>query len=93
MQATLEEIQEALIKDGVKVKGKNQLRDAQWDPFVRRAGHIEGVNEGDSRLERYANQYGKSLADLVLAKRREIEVHCPSGHYPVKSRRGDLSSV
>lgn len=60
------------------------LRDTAWSPFVRREGRIEGVDPGDGQIVKYKRKYGQGLVDLIVAKRREIEKHNPSGHYPVK---------
>lgn len=38
-------------------------------------------------LKKLVAKYGQPLGQLLLQKRREVESHCPSGHYPVLVRQ------
>jgi hypothetical protein len=44
------------------------------------------VDEENAMLKKLVAKYGQPLGQLLLQKRREVESHCPSGHYPVLVR-------
>ena len=89
-----EEVQAALIEDSwttkkgglekVMTKIEKELRNVQWDPFLRRGGEIEGVNEEDDEVKAFRKAYGQQTTALILEKKRELEEHNSSGGYPTK---------
>ncbi len=58
------------------------IRNAGFDPWIRRRGGITGVNEQHPVLQTLRERWGEPIAALVVEKKREIEEHCPSGSYP-----------
>lgn len=91
-EASDEEVIEALERDGRSTDRKQVelasdavdelVRDAQLDPFQRVEGKIVGVNAELKKLVELRETWGSPMVDLLVAKKREVEVHCPSGHYP-----------
>ncbi len=42
-------------------------------------GHVVGEDRMHVQLRNLASEFGEPLVDLVLAKKKEMEKHCPSG--------------
>lgn len=59
--------------------------------YIQRAdGHVVGENRTHVQLRNLAAEFGEPIVDLVLAKKREMEEHCPSGY--VVGRRGTTTN-
>ena len=48
----------------------------------REGGEVVGVDHDHPMLAEINREWGEGVAELVVAKKREIEIYCPSGHYP-----------
>ncbi|EWM22930.1 putative domain XH [Nannochloropsis gaditana] len=59
------------------------IRDASFDPLMRQEGRIVGVDWDHMVLRNLQEEYGRAMAELVVAKKKEVERYCPSGSYPV----------
>lgn len=44
------------------------------------------MDDDNAMLKKLVGKYGPPLGKVLVEKRREIENHCPSGHYPVLVR-------
>ena len=72
-----------LVKYPPRRRSPSCLDLAPLFPHQRKEGSLQGVDwEGNRDLKRLEACYGRAVADLLIEKRREIEEHNPSGHYP-----------
>jgi hypothetical protein len=59
----------------------------------REYGEVVGDDMEHPALVEVEKEYGRPLAELIVAKKREVERYCPSGYYPTPVRRGRLACV
>lgn len=60
----------------------DKLRDSRVEPLVWRNGEMS-INENEGVLQEIRCNYGQRVLDLFIVKRKELEIHNPSGLYPV----------